>query len=128
MELFELLRTRDNDTTCAERRNRDLLTLADAISVAISFAGHRTAANPRWRSGRSMLVPEELGIHALINCGFKGAPETVSFDENFVESIASDGLADIIVRIHHADLKGSEEGSGLRSCLIRPEIVRLMLT
>ena len=111
-ELFHVFGARDDDGARAEGGDGDFLTGADRVAAAVAFAG-RGADTDAWRGGRrSGLVPEELRIHALVNRGLIGAPEAVFLHEDFIESVTSDGLADVVVGVHHADVKLGDAGFG----------------
>ncbi len=111
-ELLHVFGTRDDNGTRAEGRDRNFLALTDRVAAAVAFAGCRTNTDA-WRGcWASRLIPEELRVDALVDRGFIRTPETVLFDEYLVEAVAANGLADVIVGIHHADVEFGDAGLG----------------
>ncbi len=111
-KLLHMFGAGDDDGARAEGRDRDLLTLACGIAAAVAFTGRGADTDAWWRVCRSRLVPEELRIDALVDRGLIGAPEPVLLHEDFVETVAADGLADVIVGIHHTDVEFRDTGLG----------------
>lgn len=102
--------TRDDDGTRAEGGNCDFLAGSNGVSAAVTFTWRGADTDAWWCVRGSRLIPEELRVHALIDCGFVGTPEAIFLDENLVETVATDGLANIVVGIHHADVEFGNAG------------------
>ena len=97
IELLRVLRTCNNNTPCAKGRDRNFLTIADSIAATAAFTGSRTDTDAGRRDLGTILVPEELRIHSLLDSGFVGTPETIFLYENLVEAITANRLADRII-------------------------------
>ena len=105
-ELFGVLGASDDNTAGAEGGDRDFLTVADGVTVAAALTWAGADTDTGWSIGGTMFVPEELRVDALVDGGLKGGPESVGFYQDFIETIAADGFADGVIRIHHTDIEG----------------------
>ncbi len=112
LELLHVFGTCDDDGPRAEGGNRDLLTGSDCVSTSVAFTWTRANTDPWWRCGWAGLVPEEFRIHALVDRGFIRAPEAIILHENLVEAVTANGLADVVVGVHHADVEFGDAGLG----------------
>ncbi len=114
-ELLHVFGTRDNDGARAEGGDRDLLTLTGRVAAAVAFAGRGTDTDAWWCGRWTGLIPEELGINALVDRGLIGAPEPVFLNKDLVEAVTANRLADIVVGVHHTDVEFGDTGLG---CLV----------
>lgn len=114
-ELLHVFGTRDDDRSCTEGGDGDFLTLSNRVPTATAFAGCGADTDARRSGCWAGFVPEEFGIDALIDRGFVVTPESVFLHENLVETVTANGLADVVVGVHHTDVELGNAGFG---CLV----------
>lgn len=83
VQLRPVARARNDDAPRLERGNRNLLAGTNGLSIPLTVAELRAAADTS--GSRGFLIVVILRIHALVNCRFKSAGEVILLAENPME-------------------------------------------